>query len=178
MAEKCDSGRFWVIWGFLISFFGWKLYFLGFCGFSKIITGSTGIRTRDIHCEKPTSCRCTTYTTTRFSEVKPGQTHLLLGTKPVFYNFLPLGGWLAKTQNGKMLRNFWEIFGGRANFPPKSAPSSGKLCFSVFGPELLKVPRGCPRPKGPKKPVSRFPAPGGPGSQNATCRKVADNHPG
>ena len=46
-------------------------------------------------------------------------------------------------------RNFW---GGRG-FCPKSAPSSGKLCFSGFGPEFLLVPRGRPRPKRPEGPV-------------------------
>ena len=42
---------------------------------------------------------------------------------------------------------------GRPGFPPKSAPSSGKSCFSVFGPEFLPVSRGCHRPKGPQIPV-------------------------
>ena len=38
-------------------------------------------------------------------------------------------------------------------FCRKSAPSSGKSRFSDFGPEFLQVPRGCPRPKGPKNTV-------------------------
>ena len=57
--------------------------------------------------------------------------------KPVFCDFLPLGVRSAKTQNVKKLRNFGVKLLGRTDFFPKSAPSTRKLCFSVFGPEFL-----------------------------------------
>ena len=72
--------------------------------------------------------------------------------KPVFCDLPPLGVWSAKTQNVKKLRNVWEKLMGRTDVFPKSVPSSGKLHFPVSGSE---VPRGCPRPKGPRKPVFR-----------------------
>ena len=53
---------------------------------------------------------------------------------PVFCGFPPLGVRSAKTQNVKKLRNFGEKLLGRTDFPPKSAPSSGKLRRSVFRP--------------------------------------------
>ena len=48
----------------------------------------------------------------------------------------------AKMQNVKKLCYFGEKLLGRPDFFLKSAPSSGKLCFSVFdlGPEFLQVP--------------------------------------
>ena len=57
--------------------------------------------------------------------------------KPVFCDFSPLGGRSAKPQSVRKLRNFREKILGRTDVFPKSAPSSGKVCFSVFGPELL-----------------------------------------
>ena len=72
---------------------------------------------------------------------------------PVFCDFPPLGVWSVKTYNVKKLRNFREKLLGRPVSPPKSAPSSGKSRFSVFGPEFLQVPSRCSRPKGPKNPV-------------------------
>ena len=71
---------------------------------------------------------------------------------PVFCDFPPVVVRSAKTQDVKKLRNFGEELLG-TDFFPKSAPSSRKLYFSVFGPEILAVPRGCPSPKGPKIPV-------------------------
>ena len=50
-----------------------------------------------------------------------------------------------KTQNVKNLRNFGEKLLGRTDFPPKSAPSSGKLCFSLFGPGPW--PKTSPKPQ-------------------------------
>ena len=73
--------------------------------------------------------------------------------KPVFRVFPSVRVHSAKAQNIKKLRNAGEKLSGRTDFPPKSAPNSGKLCFSVFGPEFLQVPRGFPRPKGLRKPV-------------------------
>ena len=51
LAEKGDSGQFWVIMGHLgfpSEFFGLETVFWGFCGFLKLITGSTGSRARDL----------------------------------------------------------------------------------------------------------------------------------
>ena len=56
---------------------------------------------------------------------------------PVFCDFPPLGVRSAKTQNVKKLPTFRKKLLGRTDFSPKSAPSSGKLCFSVFAPEFL-----------------------------------------
>ena len=68
---------------------------------------------------------------------------------------------------------------GQADFPQKSVPSSGKLRCSVPSPELLYVPRGCPRPKGPAIPVfCHFPPAGVRSVQTQQVKKVADNHPG
>ena len=132
-----DSGSFWVIWGFLMSFLNWKLYFLWIFEVNYWFHGDSNpgppVRESDIM----------TYTTTtgfqKFSPVKPiyylgGRP---LGTKPAVCDFPPLGVRSAETQNAKKLRNFWEKLLGRTHFPPKSSPSSGKLCFSVFSPEFL-----------------------------------------
>ena len=57
--------------------------------------------------------------------------------KPVFFDFPPVGVRSAKTQNVKKSHFFWEKLLGRTEFSPKSASSTGKWCFSVFGPEFL-----------------------------------------
>ena len=61
----------------------------------------------------------------------PGQKGL---KNQYFRGFPPVGVRSAKTQNVKKLHNFGEKLFGRTYFFSKSAPSSGKLCFSVFGP--------------------------------------------
>ena len=53
--------------------------------------------------------------------------------------------------NTKFAQFQGETFGADG-FPPKSAPSSGKLCFSVFGPQFPSA-KGYRRPKRPKNPV-------------------------
>ena len=73
--------------------------------------------------------------------------------KPVFRDFLAVGFCSAKTQNIKMLRNLGEKLLGQSDFPPKSAPSSGKLRFFRSWPGISLSAKGCPRPKGPRKPV-------------------------
>ena len=40
-----------------------------------------------------------------------------------------------------------EAFWAAVFFPSKKAPSTGKLCFSVFRPEFLPSAKDCPRPK-------------------------------
>ena len=75
-AEKWASGRFWVFWGFLMSFLNWKMYFLWIFEVNFWFHGDSNpgppARESDImplhyvHCD-------------RLSEVKPAQTHLLLG---------------------------------------------------------------------------------------------------
>ena len=77
---------------------------------------------------------------------------------PVFRDIPPVGLRSAKTQNVKMLSNFGEKLLGRPDFSPKSAPSSGKLCFSVFDPEFFSVPRAALGQKGLENqdfPISR-----------------------
>ena len=68
--------------------------------------------------------------------------------KPVVCDFPPLGVRLAEPQNVKKLRNFGEKLLGRTDFFLKSAPSSGKLRFSVFRPEFLQMPRAALGQKG------------------------------
>ena len=61
------------------------------------------------------------------------------GLKPQYFAISrPWGSGQSKRKNLKNLRNLWRkhFWGGRF-FPPKSAPSSGKSCVSVFGPEFL-----------------------------------------
>ena len=78
----------------------------------------------------------------------------------------PWGSKLAKTQDVKKLRTFWEKLLGPTVSPQKSAPRSGKSRFSVFGPDILSVPRAALGQKGPEPRISRFPAPGRPVGQN------------
>ena len=62
---------------------------------------------------------------------------------PVFCDSPPLGVQSVKTQIAEKLRNSREKLLGRLVFSPNSAPSSGKSCFSVFGPspEFPQVPK-------------------------------------
>ena len=108
LSEKCDSGSFWVIWGFLMSFLIWKLYFLWIFEVNYWFHGDSNPLQR----ENRTSCRCTTYTTTGFQKLSPVKPIYYwggrpLGTKPVFCDFPPLGVWSAKTQTVKKLRIVW-----------------------------------------------------------------------
>ena len=95
---------------------------------------------------------------------------------PVFRGFPPLGVRLAKTENGKKLRNFWEKLLGRADFPHKSAPSTKKLYFRLFrpGPEMLQVPKA---KTGQKPTQSPFPTGGGPTKKKLVLRKLRKTIP-
>ena len=57
--------------------------------------------------------------------------------KTVFRNFPPLGVRSVKTESVKKLRNLGENLLGQPDFPPKTAPSTGKLRFSVFRLEFI-----------------------------------------
>ena len=92
----------------------------------------------------------------------------------VFCDFPPLGVRSVKTQDCKKVAQFSGETFECPVFPPKNAPSSGKLRFYVFGPEFLQVPRGCPRPKGPKTPVfCDFPAVGVRSAQTQNVKNCA-----
>ena len=70
--------------------------------------------------------------------------------KLVFRDYLPLGVRLAKAENGKKWSNFGEKLLGQPYFPPKGTSSTGKICFSVFRPEFIQVPRAVLGQKGLK----------------------------
>ena len=73
---------------------------------------------------------------------------------PVFCDFPPLEVQSTRTQTVKKLRNFGEKLLGQTDFFPKSAPSSGNLRkFFRFRLGISLSAKGCPRPKGPRKPV-------------------------
>ena len=115
--------------------------FWGFCGFLDLSTNSTGNQTPGPPAWESDIIPLHYVHYGPLSEVKPGQTHLLLGwattwDKTIILRFPAPGG--PGGQNAKCKKvaqffgeNFW---GGR--FPPKSAPRSGKLCFSIFDPGL------------------------------------------
>ena len=62
---------------------------------------------------------------------------------------------------------------GRLDVPPKSAPSTRKFCFSIFGPGISLSAKACPSKNGLKLFISRFPARGGPVGQTVKCKKNA-----
>ena len=67
------------------------------------------------------------------------------------------------------------------DFPPKSAPSTGKLCFfSVFGPgsEFLSAPTAVLGENGPKYPKTTVCGHRGSDRKKIGPEKVAENHPG
>ena len=115
------------------------------------------------------------------------------------------GGPVGQSASSKKVPQFWGEDFGADGFPPKSAPSSGKLHSSVFGPEfqdwvlgpsgrgfvyLFSVSirlfvffcvrlgislsaTGCPRPKGPQKPIiSDFPPLGVRSAKTQTLNKL------
>ena len=108
-----DSGSFW---GFHNEFFELETVFLGFCGFLKLITGSTGIRNRDLQRESDiVPLHYVHYD--QVSEVKPGQTHVLLGwaatwDKTSILRFPAPGGRPKRGERG-------EKFGADGFFPQK-----------------------------------------------------------
>ena len=96
---------------------------------------------------------------------------------PVFCDFLPVGVRSAKTQTVKTLRTFWEKLLGRTGLPPKSAPSSGKLRFSVFARNVSTCQGAAQGQKGLNPQHFAISRPWGSGRPKRKCKKVADNHP-
>ena len=75
--------------------------------------------------------------------------------KDVFRDFPPVGVRSTEKQNVKKLRNFLgEIFWGRRILFPNVPLGPGNRVFPIW-PEISLSAKGCPRPKGPTKPVFR-----------------------
>ena len=72
------------------------------------------------------------------------------GLNPRILRFRARGGPAGQAAKCKKVAQFLgQNFGADVFFPP----SSGKLHFSVFRPGIFPSAKGCPRPKGPRKPV-------------------------
>ena len=114
----------------------------------------------------------------RLAVIRP---EFLLGPKnPVFCDFPPLVR-SAKTLKVNRLRTGGEKLLGRPDFFPRSTPSTGKLCFSVFGPGpgFLEVPRAVLGQNGLKPPFFVFSCPWGSGRpKRKNVKKIAENHHG
>ena len=118
----------------------------------------------------------------RFSEVKPRQTHLLLGwattwDKTSILRFPAHGGPVGQNTTCKKVAHFSEETLGADGFFPKSSPSSGKLSFSVSAPEFPGSAKG-PRPKGPENPLfCDFPPLGVRSTKTQNVKKVRTTIP-
>ena len=159
LVEKCGYGRFWVIlghWGFPhCGFLNRKLDFWDFP------TGSTGIRTRNLHCESWVSCYCTNT------------------LKPCLLRFPAPGGPVGQNAKCRKVAQFFgETFGADGFFFPKVPLGPGNLVFFPFFTRARDFFK-CLRPKTGQNPnKSPFATTWGSNRKKSWSKKIAENYSG